>query len=530
VPLLAGCFYAFGFPLKEIPLLFFAPMLGVFVVCYGINLFDLTVRKVDLKKDLLRIFLFSLGGCFLGYNWVPETLRIFGDIVFPFNYMLGSLASFIILPQFFALIFTLYFYSFIKQKRILDFLMKPLSLALLMVLFEEFLPQIFPTHLGHPYLIFAPYLGLAPYGGVPLFSLLSFWAIFEILKFIRTKKINKWIFLPISFFILLNIIMPLRFNPEEGKGLQLRLAQVNIESYLKLASEKGNSDAVREVFGNYVELSLRPSEKPIDLLIWPETAYPYTVESKLWKNTGKALPTLFIQIGQKTRADLVWGGYEVAASTNENDFETTYNALFHFAYTDVGMIFNDVYHKIRLIPFGETLPFGPLNPFLGSVIRNISYFKKGEDFKSFTTRKESRFISVICYEILFSSFVREYLNKVEKPPHFLINLTNDSWYGDTNEPLQHLFLAKWRALEYDLPIVRSTNSGISSILYPDGSESARLPYGVKDILDLELKLKERTPTIYERFGLWITMGVWFILSLIFSVRWKNLRAINREDE
>ena len=193
------------------------------------------------------------------------------------------------------------------------------------------------------------------------------------------------------------------------------------------------------------------------------------------------------------------------------------------------MTFQNVYRKMRLIPFGETLPFGPLNPLLGSVIKNISYFKSGDNYQLFTTRKNSRFISVICYEILFSSFVREYLNHVNTPPHFLMNLTNDSWYGDTNEPLQHLFLAKWRALEFDLPIVRSTNSGISAILYPDGTESEHLSYGVKAVLDTELKLKERKPTLYERFGLWITLGVWLILSLIFSVRWKNPRATNRVD-
>lgn len=528
-PFLAGFLFAWGFPLKAIPSFFLAPLFGVALLFYRLTFFG---SEKKFGRDLLRIWIFSLGAWFLGYTWIPETLRIFGEIFFPFNYLMGSFASFFILPQFFLFAVFYYFcFHFIKKEKILNFLTKPLTLAGVMVWCEEFLPQLFPTHLGHPYLSLAPYLGLAPYVGVPLFSLLSYWLVFECLNFIRFKKMVWLSLIPMALFALANFLMPLHFIPEKGKGLEVRLTQVNIESYLKLASEKGNTRAINEVFGNYIDLSLMPRLKPLDLLVWPETAYPYTVESRLWKNTGKTLPAFFIQIGQKTKADMIWGGYEWGAPANSDDFETTYNGLFHFAFSPQdGLTFQNVYHKIRLIPFGETLPFGPLNPILGSMIKNISYFKKGEKFQLFTTRKDNRFISVICYEILFSSFLREYLNHVSPPPHFLMNLTNDSWYGDTNEPLQHLFLAKWRSLEFDLPIVRSTNSGISSILYPDGTESERLVYGVKGVLDTELKLKERKPTLYERFGCWITFGAWLMLSLIFSVRWKTLRATNHASE
>lgn len=519
-PLVAGLLFAWGFPLKGFPSFFLAPIVALILLSSRLTLLSPDKSTHHLGKDFLRVWIFSLGAWLLGYAWIPETLRIFGEIVFPFNYLLGSLASLLILPQFFALLFCLYALSrLVKKEGLRFFLLKPLTLAGAMVLIEEFLPQLFPTHLGHPWLSLAPYLGLAPYVGVPLFSFFSYWLGFEVLSFVKEKRLPRlrvaFLCVPFLLFLLLNILFPLKYVPQEGKGLELRLVQVNIESYLKLASEKGSTRAVSEVFKKYIDTTLTPREKPLDLLIWPETAYPYTVDTRLWQSGEKALPEIFDRVGGVLRADMVWGGYEWGAPANDDDFETTYNGTFHFAYDPIrGMSFKNVYRKMRLIPFGETLPFGPLNPLLGSVIKNISYFKKGQNYQLFTTKKETRFISAICYEILFSSFVRDYLKAVPQAPHFLVNLTNDSWYGDTNEPLQHLFLAKWRALEFDLPLIRSTNSGISGVFYPDGTEEKRLEYGVQGALDLELKLKERSATLYERFGFGVTFLIWGVLSLL----------------
>lgn len=533
-PLVAGCFYAWGFPLKGFPSFFLAPMLAIFLLCYRLTLLSPKVSERNWKKDLGRVLLFSLGAWLLGYSWIPETLRIFGEIIFPLNYLVGSLSTVLILPQFFTFLILVAVLNALHKRFGLKFFYHPILMALFFVFLEEFTPQLFPTHLGHSWLQLAPYLGLAPYAGVPLFSFFSFWLIFEVMAMVREKKLFKsrliLVFSFFALFILGNVLFPLKYTPTEGQSLELRLAQVNIESYLKLASEKGSTKAVKEVFSKYVELSMSPRSKRMDLLIWPETAYPYTIDSKLWLD-GKNLPPLFLQIGEYTRADMVWGGYEWGAPANPDDFETTYNSAIHFAHDpEKGMVFKGSYRKMRLIPFGETLPFGPLNPWLGEIIKNISYFKKGEKFELFTTKKDKTFISAICYEILFSSFVRDYLKSVSRPPHFLINLTNDSWYGDTNEPLQHLFLAKWRALEFDLPIVRSTNSGISAIIYPDGSEEARLPYGVKEKLDAELKLKDRTPTLYERFGLMITIVVALILFGLAIGLEKSLRAKGHANE
>ena len=83
-----------------------------------------------------------------------------------------------------------------------------------------------------------------------------------------------------------------------------------------------------------------------------------------------------------------------------------------------------------------------------------------------------------------------------------MNHTNDSWYGNTAEPYQHLFLSKWRAVEFQLPIVRSTNTGVTSVIFPDGSESKRLGIGEKNILDVCVPLGSGQATFYQIWGVW----------------------------
>jgi apolipoprotein N-acyltransferase len=107
--------------------------------------------------------------------------------------------------------------------------------------------------------------------------------------------------------------------------------------------------------------------------------------------------------------------------------------------------------------------------------------------------------------------------------HLIVNHTNDSWYGDTAEPHQHLFLSKWRALEFRLPIVRSTNTGISSVIYPDGSESRRLGVGEKGSLDVAVPLGSGEATPYQRFGIYPLVALFVLL---LAATWLRERTIS----
>ena len=222
-------------------------------------------------------------------------------------------------------------------------------------------------------------------------------------------------------------------------------------------------------------------------------------------------PSVIDSIIEKTGAELFIGGYDSSLKPGEQNYKSDYNSAFLFS-SDRYM--KEVYHKMRLIPFGEGLPFGPLNQYLSGIITNISYFAEGDTYTGFKTRDNHSFVSVICYEILFPDFVSDMLNHQKEEAQFLINLTNDSWYGDTAEPHQHLFLSKWRALEFNLPIIRSTNTGISTVIYPDGSESPRLSVGEKTYLDHDFSFVKREKTLFQTFGLLSFLAIALVLGLV----------------
>ena len=103
----------------------------------------------------------------------------------------------------------------------------------------------------------------------------------------------------------------------------------------------------------------------------------------------------------------------------------------------------------------------------------------------------------------------------------IVNHTNDSWYGNTAEPFQHLFLSKWRALEFNLPIVRSTNTGITSVIYPDGSESRRLGINEEGTLDVVVPLGNGEATLYQKYGVYPFMLIFLVLLGITWFRERN---------
>lgn len=485
---IGGMLYASGFPLEIGHSFFAGPIMGFF-------LFNLGLFKAEhsLKKQMLVALAFSFGFYLLGFYWIPQTLKEFGDLNFPMNQMLGLIFSLVIIPQ-------VYIYTAIQRKY-----QNAVLLSIAYVLLEEFIPQQFPAHLGHSFLSLAPELPLklAPLFGAPVYSFLTAYIALSAVSHIKSKKIPWVSYGLISLMALMNFVLPAPYKGVPLPALNVRIVQPNIGNFLKIDSEKGGSHSLKSVFDNYIELSTAASDRPLDLIIWPETAFPSLISSELLKNNpDHAIAPTLDRIIELTQAELFFGGYDLKPSNGPNDYESQYNSAFLFG---ADKKFKQVYRKIRLIPFGEGLPFGPLNPMLRTVIKNVSYFAEGKKFSSFQTKNGIPFISAICYEILFSNFIRDFLNNQSETPQFLINLTNDSWYGDTAEPEQHLYLAKWRALEFNLPLIRSTNTGITTIIFPDGSESKRLTFQERKTLDTELLLFTRKATLYQQFGLWMVI-------------------------
>lgn len=515
---ISGALYALAFPLFNGMTLWIAPLL----VITSFFLFNLCLEKhLSLKFQLIIGLLYSLGFYSVGFYWIPHLLNEFGGLIFPFNVSLGLLFSLIIIPQ-------VYLYIYIKRKY--DQLY---FLAFLYTLLEIYIPQEFPAHLGHSFLALSPIskLPMANIFGSGFYTfIVTSWGLYFLQVLI--KKTKRIPYLAIN--ILLTILGLISFQESSkitsSHHLKIRIVQPNIGNFIKIDSERGNSQSMKQVYERYIKLSTENLPPNTDLIIWPETAYPQLLSSTHLNLRGpEKFPETLKIIIEKTQSELFIGGYDFNFSARDNlDFEGQFNTAFHFSKS---LILKNVYHKMHLIPFGEGLPFGPLNQPLSKIIPNIAFFAKGVKATDFSLPTGLHFTSAICYEILFPDLIRQTLNEVETEPDFLINLTNDSWYGNTAEPFQHLFLAKWRAKEFNLPIIRSTNTGISTVIMPDDTNQKQLGIGIENYQDYSLDIAKRQKTFFQEYGQWPLILLGILLTLIeFIVLKKNLLSINREDE
>jgi apolipoprotein N-acyltransferase len=503
---LAGGLYALTYPsflgAGWLPLLFLA--LPFF-------LWRLEVAPT-VKSTLLHVLAYNLGLNLVGFYWIPQTLREFGHLPFGVSVLLGLLFSLILQPHWWPYALWKKFrpdYQWYSQKGIL-------ITALVMTLLERYFPQQFPSFAGSPWLHLSPYLGLAPYLGVVAFSFFTYWVALETYTQLVLKKLRPFVWIVFTIFVVLNALFPLLDKYSE-KTLPVRIVQANIGNFLKVQSERGDKNSFEAIRLMYEDLSSKQNGLQPKLIIWPETAYP-----NIFYGNKTKLDLTFRRIMEKTGAEMLIGGYDQDLSKSPMDFiESVFNSSILLSDDKVKVS----YHKNILIPFGETLPFGPLNSQIVSIVPAVSLFARGEGTPLMETRDGIRFVAPICYEILESNYMRNILNQWGNN-HLIINHTNDSWYGDTAEPLQHLFLSKWRALEFNLPIVRSTNTGISSVIYPDGSESKRLDIGASGHLDVNVPLGPGEATFYQIYGVYPLVGLFLLL---FAIAWLlERKSIKRE--
>lgn len=473
--------------------------------------------EISFWKKIRIALSFALPYTMIGFYWIPDTLAEFGELPYVVALLLGALFTFISAPQLYVAILGIHFglqrpkglVLWNKFPKLFSFL-----IAAGLCFFEYFTPQQFAVMAGQPFALIPDYLGFANIGGLPIYSFFSFLAATEIATFVKLKTFSKINVIAVLAFIVANPFVKVTNPEKDPKRLNLRMVQANISNFLKVDSEGGGYASVSEVLGRYSDLSMQDTKlSELDLVIWPETAYPFGVTTDKENLSQSDLPGIFKDIALVHDADLFIGGYD-SLRDNGDYYQSEYNTNFHIG---ANAELKDVYHKHILIPFGETLPFGPLNRYLAKHIQNISFFSEGETYPLFETRTGHRFINTICYEILKPEFVRAYLNKHKERPHAMVNLTNDSWYGETSEPEQHLFLAKWRALEFDLPFIRSTNTGISVYVDANGKEVKRLGVGETGNLDLSVQLGVRDATIFQIFGFWSLLPLWFALFLFHAI-------------
>jgi apolipoprotein N-acyltransferase len=273
---------------------------------------------------------------------------------------------------------------------------------------------------------------------------------------------------------------PTRFEPT----VKLRIMQPNLPQDAKF-----NYAARQQVIDRYLALSARVAGDDtlnnVTHLIWPESAFPFFLARE---------PDMLAQIARLVaNRVLITGGVRAAPSTAAGNLRA-YNSVYVL---DGDGAIASFYDKVHLVPFGEYLPLQRVLESIGlmQLTKMPGGFVPGDRRWPMNVPGAPSMLPLICYEIVFPD---EAVPRGARPG-FILNLTNDGWFGDSIGPYQHFQQARVRAIEQGLPLVRAANTGISAVIDPLGRVVKDLPLGIEGVLDAPLP-QPIAPTVYARFG------------------------------
>ena len=313
---------------------------------------------------------------------------------------------------------------------------------------------------------------------------------------------KKW-FIALSGIILITLMAgagTLRLiNAKTSKveDVQLRLVQPNIPQHLKWHPDMRL---------NHVHKQLTMSQQPTKTdkvpthVIWPETAIPYnlTADPSLQKLIGSAAPEHGLIIAGAPRGE-----------GKPGPRQKLWNSV--HAISPKGVIVG-TYDKKHLVPFGEYVPMRNLLKFSKLTAGRLD-FLPGSGPRVLNLPGLPPVAILICYEVIFPDETPGFTSETPRP-NWLLNITNDAWFGNSAGPHQHLAAARLRAVEHGLPLVRVANTGISAIIDPYGRIIEALGLGQSGVIDLGLPTALE-PTIFSRIHSIIPWSL-TLLGLIFS--------------
>ena len=236
--------------------------------------------------------------------------------------------------------------------------------------------------------------------------------------------------------------------------LRVGLIQGNVEQ-----DKKWNPDFQEATLARYERLTREVAAQGVDLLIWPETAVPFFFQSDI------PYQTRLLNLVREIKTPILFGsvGWRAKGLTDVTLFNRAY--LVSANAEVLGF-----YDKIQLVPFGEYVPFhNNVLFFLDKLVEGIGDFAAGTTPTVFALPQE-KFGVLICYEGIFPDLARRF---VARGADFLVNITNDAWFGRSSAPYLHLVMEAMRAVENRVPLVRAANTGFSAVIDWDGQVRAQ---------------------------------------------------------
>ncbi|MGC1489717.1 MAG: apolipoprotein N-acyltransferase, partial [Albidovulum sp.] len=244
-------------------------------------------------------------------------------------------------------------------------------------------------------------------------------------------------------------------------------------------------------------------EQPLDLIIWPETAVPYLLE-----DAGLILEEAIFNSG----------GVPLATGVQRAEGPLYFNSLI---VTDAFGAVQSTYDKHHLVPFGEYFPFGDFLARFGITAFAARYgrgYTPGPGAVVLDLGAAGKVLPLICYEAVFP----QDLNAAAERADWILQITNDGWFGTQAGPYQHLAQARLRAIEQGLPLMRVANTGVTAAIDAKGRVTQSLALGEVGWLDVAVPTA-LAPTLYARTGDGLAT-ILVMLSLLALALWRGKRS------
>ena len=281
-------------------------------------------------------------------------------------------------------------------------------------------------------------------------------------------------------------------------GMAVRLVQPNVPQRDKWEREMRAGHLNR-----LVSLSQEPASQAIDLIVWPESAFAGILEEE-----GDTLSEV-ARAASSGRNPVLTGVLRMEPGETPAQNTRFYNSM--VLVNPDGSLAGG-YDKRHLVPFGEYAPFRRFLPFV-EAIAGPNDFHPGKDGGALVVRRRDggavRMLPLICYEVIFPDAVRRGL--METGADMIVTITNDAWFGDSIGPRQHLVLARMRAAELGVPMVRVGNNGISAVIDAHGRITHRIDHNSAGAVDAAVGGRIDTP--YSRHG---NLAFWVVVAAVFS--------------
>jgi apolipoprotein N-acyltransferase len=452
---------------------------------------------IDEQKPLRALlcgFLCGMTFYLVGLSWIINTMVNFGSMPLPLSWLVLSLLA-AYLSSYIS-IFSFFLQRMSRDNPVNLFLMAPLAWTSL-----EYARSSYPE-LGFSW------LGLG-------YSQVDSLAVIQIAEFTGVYGVSAWIVLvnaglfimfrsfyadanlvklriPIfSVLLLLSSILLgygfydlSRSSESKNQKVDVALIQGNIAQHLKW--DRAYRDQVLSIYQRLTKVAAKSQP---DLIVWPEAVTPFYFSLDIERSQQ------VVNIVQESGSPLLLGSPFLKY---EDGKPKLLNSA--FLLSEEGEI-DERYDKMHLVPFGEFVPFEDLLWFVNKMATGVSDFRRGNEPKVFTLpltgRKETKFGVSICFEIVFPELVRQ---PVKRGAQFLVNITNDAWFGKSAASYQHIDMAAMRAVENNVPIVRAANTGITGMIDANGRIIKAIEIFVEETLLTTIHPSTTPITFYSRFG------------------------------